>query len=54
MIKNNRGLIKDDVTIQSSAGDSKNRRNEGAFSPEGASGPSMSRLGAKGGGSPLC
>jgi hypothetical protein len=36
------------VTIQSPAGDSDNRRNEGAFSPE------MSRLGAKGGGSPLC
>jgi hypothetical protein len=34
------------VPIQSSAGDSENRRNEGAFSPEGASGPSMSRLGA--------
>jgi hypothetical protein len=36
------------VTIQSPAGDSENRRNEGAFSPE------MSRLGAKGGGRPLC
>jgi hypothetical protein len=36
------------VTIQSPAGDSENRRNKGAFSPE------MSRLGAKGGGSPLC
>jgi DNA-binding IclR family transcriptional regulator len=36
------------VTIQSCPGDSGNRRNEGAFSPV------MSRLGAKGGGSPLC
>jgi hypothetical protein len=36
------------VTIQPPAGDSENRRNEGAFGPE------MSRLGAKGGGSPLC
>jgi hypothetical protein len=35
------------VTIQSPAGDSENRRNEGAFSPE------MSRLGAKGGGAPF-
>jgi hypothetical protein len=35
------------VTIQSDAGDSENRRNEGAFSPE------MSRLGAEGGGSPF-
>jgi hypothetical protein len=26
----------------------RNRRNEGVFSPEGASGPSMNRLGAKG------
>jgi DNA-binding NarL/FixJ family response regulator len=40
--------IKIIVTIQSLAGDSENRRNEGAFSPE------MIRLGAKGGGSPLC
>jgi hypothetical protein len=36
------------VTIQSPAGDSENRRNEGAFNPEEANGPSMSRLGAKG------
>jgi hypothetical protein len=36
------------VTIQSFAGDSEKRRNEGA------NGPEMSRLGAKGGGSPFC
>jgi hypothetical protein len=41
-------LLQNIVSIQSPAGDSENRRNEGAFSPE------MSRLGAKGGGSPLC
>jgi hypothetical protein len=35
------------VTIQLNAGDSGNRRNEGAFSPEGAC-PSMSRLERKG------
>jgi hypothetical protein len=48
-----RGFDEEQITIQSSAGDSEHRRNGGAFNPKGAGGPSLSRLGAKGAAAPF-